>query len=76
MGSGGANSLLSSSEDEDLGWSVPGDYLQSLFDLSQGYLQPAAEDSSWVMPEQPHQLPYSVHCREDGSLLLNDEDDS
>ena len=77
----------SSSEDEDLGWSVPGEYLRTLFDLPQGYLpattedptrgqRPAAqEDLSSVLPEQP-EVPEWRHVKMDGSYLLNEEDDA
>ena len=55
-----------SSSDEEQGWSVPGEYLRSLFDLPEGYV---ADDS------QREDLPAGVHRREDGSFLWNDEYD-
>ena len=55
-----------SSSDEEQGWTVPGDYLRTLFDLPAGYL---ADDSDRT------DLPTGVHQREDGSFLWNDEND-
>ena len=77
----------SSSEDDDLGWSVPGEYLRTLFDLPAGYRGSAtsedysegtrrvAMEDSDVLPEQP-EVPEGTHVKMDGSYLLNEEDDA
>ena len=59
-----------SSSDEEQGWKVPGEYLRTLFDLPDGYL----EEEKWEDVDRAD-LPVGVHRREDGSLLWNDEND-